>query len=855
MKGIMQTLNLRHLSYFCTLSSFILSFVVLVSWHLDITYFVQWHKDFVPMQYNTALTGVLCSFALFSLLLDRPRLRILGAISSSLAFLLTFFIGLQYILGKDLGIDSFFVDPLSQSQSKTVYPGRMAPNTVLCFILLSSAILLRIFVHNEKTRRQAVLLSGLVCAFSLTALVGYLFNIEAAYGWWSLSNMAPQTALVILSLSVAMAAKVSYSSPTRADLSFKELQIPILVALVGVILTVIVAQSILMQGHNDSIKYTKSEALRISDIVKQLFTNRFREIVGVQKRWSLQNSASHNVLKAEASFFVTQYDSFPGVALVDKNFTITDKFSHFEGDIFWKDYDLDKERLLSSVRKKELFLSRLKRPGEIDQLLLISIPLYTGNSHDGFFLVAYDLERDLLETLKTDVGDFHYEIKDSVGLIASNYSSEQAYTWETSHTIPVLIQGMRFDIIFHLNATQYQSGDLVFLIFISGICLSVLFANVIYKNNELLRAGKKIALSEDRYSLAVDGACVALWDWNIEKEEVLWQGRAWDIFGFDNNSQIPIAESSVRERIPPEDNESINSVIYSELERGDRFTVEFRFRQNSGRIIWLQSRGRVVERKNGKPYRVVGIFSDVTERRVAEDLLRRTNEELEQFAYIASHDLKAPLRGIDNLAKWLEEDLEPVLTEDTREKMTMLRSRVSRLEMLLEDILRFSRVGRNQDNLVEVDVGDIIRKISEDGSIPETFKVRINTPMPTLISFQTPLQQVFMNLISNAVKHHDRTEGVITINAVEHISYYEFIVCDDGPGILPEFHERIFKMFQTLRPRDEKEGSGLGLAIVKKLVEGQGGRVWVASDGIRGTQFHFMWPKNIQTSKGKRSES
>lgn len=240
-----------------------------------------------------------------------------------------------------------------------------------------------------------------------------------------------------------------------------------------------------------------------------------------------------------------------------------------------------------------------------------------------------------------------------------------------------------------------------------------------------------------------------------------------------------------------------------------------------------------------------GIIRDITERKKAEDQLRRTNEELEQFAYIASHDLKAPLRGIDNLAKWIGEDLSDVLTENTQEKMDLLRGRVARLEMLLEDILQYSRAGRIVDSPVSIDTGDLIRQIADEGAVPKGFEILIPEAMPTVLTPQTPLRQVLTNLIVNAAKHHDRKTGVINIGAADYGAYYEFSISDDGPGIPPRFHERVFRMFQTLKSRDEKESSGLGLSIVKKLVEWQGGKIWIESeDGKRGTTFRFLWAKH-----------
>jgi light-regulated signal transduction histidine kinase (bacteriophytochrome) len=249
-----------------------------------------------------------------------------------------------------------------------------------------------------------------------------------------------------------------------------------------------------------------------------------------------------------------------------------------------------------------------------------------------------------------------------------------------------------------------------------------------------------------------------------------------------------------------------------------------------------------------------GIVRDVTERRHAEAELARTNaelrssnQELEQFAYVASHDLKAPLRGIAHLTTWIEEDLTDGIESDLRQKMVLLRGRVRRLETLLDDLLEYSRVGRVAETIKVVDTRVLVTDITTLLAPPEGFTVTVADTLPTFDTAEKLLRQVFMNLLSNAIKHHDRPDGHIEIAVRDHDEYYEFLVADDGPGIPPMFHTRIFQMFQTLKSRDEVEGSGMGLALVKKVVEGQGGAIRVESDASHcGTTMRFTWRKQWQ---------
>jgi PAS domain S-box-containing protein len=230
--------------------------------------------------------------------------------------------------------------------------------------------------------------------------------------------------------------------------------------------------------------------------------------------------------------------------------------------------------------------------------------------------------------------------------------------------------------------------------------------------------------------------------------------------------------------------------------------------------------------------------------------LLQTNHELDQFAYITSHDLKAPLRAIASLSEWIEEDLDKLMSTETRSQMHLLRSRVYRMQALLNGLLEYSQAGRQQSITTTVDVNQLLTKVIQSLAPPDTFAIKIESSMPVLNTRERPLQQVFSHLIDNAMRHHLTKTGTVNISVVNQGDRYEFAVADDGEGIEPQFQEKIYTIFQTLKARDHQENIGVGLAIVKKIVASEGGTVHLESTFGKGSTFRFTWLKQ-PISRGK----
>jgi signal transduction histidine kinase len=278
--------------------------------------------------------------------------------------------------------------------------------------------------------------------------------------------------------------------------------------------------------------------------------------------------------------------------------------------------------------------------------------------------------------------------------------------------------------------------------------------------------------------------------------------------------------------------------------------------------------GRVVEyclKPQSLGERIVGLvwsFRDVTKAYHAQQeqdrLLRRVaaiNEELSHFAYVVSHDLKAPLRGIKMLAEWLSADCGDQLGDEAKENLDLLQNRVDRMHNLIEGVLQYSRIGRITEDVVSVDLNVLLPEIIDAIAPPAHIAVRVEGRLPVIECEKPRITQVFQNLLSNAVKYMDKPAGEVVVACAEDADAWTFSVSDNGPGIEEKYFDRIFKIFQTLVSRDEYESTGVGLALGKKIVEQYGGRVWLASEVGKGSTFFFTFPTDNQRTHREKLQT
>jgi two-component system sensor kinase FixL len=256
---------------------------------------------------------------------------------------------------------------------------------------------------------------------------------------------------------------------------------------------------------------------------------------------------------------------------------------------------------------------------------------------------------------------------------------------------------------------------------------------------------------------------------------------------------------------------------------------------------------------------LVESFVDISDRKKAQEELEKlnheldlavrdlshSNQELQEFAYIVAHDLKAPLRGIVTLANWITTDYAEKLGQDGKEQLDMLISKAKQTSNMINDILEYSKAGRKQQDMKEVDLNILLKEMIDGLDKGENNEVTFDDNFPTVICDKTQIFQVFQNLLTNAIKYMDKSEGKIHVGCSEdQQGSWLFSVSDNGPGIDKIYFEKIFKIFQTVSPKERADSTGIGLSIVKKIVELNGGKVWLESEVGKGTTFFFTFPKS-----------
>jgi PAS domain S-box-containing protein len=387
------------------------------------------------------------------------------------------------------------------------------------------------------------------------------------------------------------------------------------------------------------------------------------------------------------------------------------------------------------------------------------------------------------------------------------------------------------------------------------------------RNEEALRQ------TQEQFRATFEQAAVGIAHVDLEGHWLRVNHKLCDIVGY---SVQELQQFTFQDITHPDDLEAdlgyMRQLLADEIQT---YAMEKRYFRKSGETVWIELTVSLVRRavqenpdsdaSTQVPQYFISVIEEINDRKhdqaelearsrelsnfngllaQAAVLLEERNQELDRFVHIVSHDLKAPLRAIANLSQWIEEDMEAELSPDNQRQMRLLRERVSRMEAMINGLLDYARAGRTDAVIESVSVASLLTEVIDSLDPPQSFRIEVGSAMPTLQTKRLLLYQVFANLIGNAIKYHDRPNGIIQISSRDKGDFYEFVVADDGPGIDSVHHDKIFMIFQTVDPQNSSDSSGIGLSIVKKIVETEEGEVRVASEPGKGSTFYFTWPKH-----------
>jgi PAS domain S-box-containing protein len=368
--------------------------------------------------------------------------------------------------------------------------------------------------------------------------------------------------------------------------------------------------------------------------------------------------------------------------------------------------------------------------------------------------------------------------------------------------------------------------------------------------DEQKRTAEALRESQHRLQMATEAAVIGIWSWDPRGNEIVCTRECREVIGLAPDSRVDL--QALLGAVHADDRANLEQALQKILQTGEDYQLEFRVVLPEGESRWLQMRGKVMFDDGRLPGHLHGVVMDVTEaRRRQEELqkltgnLARSNQELKEFAYIASHDLQEPLRVITGFLDLLRRRYRGQLDSQADEFIDYAVNGASRMHNLIRDLLSYSRVGSSEvifkavaaEQIVDQAIANLQMSIDDSGA-------RITrTPLPVVSGDETLLRQLFQNLISNALKFHGKQPPEIRIAAEQRQGDWLFAVQDKGIGLEPRQAGRIFQIFQRLHTPDKYQGTGIGLAICQKIVDRHGGRIWVESQPGEGATFYFTLPR------------
>ncbi|MCK8521350.1 PAS domain S-box protein [Aquimarina sp. D1M17] len=459
--------------------------------------------------------------------------------------------------------------------------------------------------------------------------------------------------------------------------------------------------------------------------------------------------------------------------------------------------------------------------------------------------VLMDLSGNVLDMNRSAVNLFGYDISEGLNVLKLIYKEDYGYAMTSFNAL--LTTGSFSDYqarvytkhkgirTVHINASIIKNKN--------GKAIGA--QGIVRDITENLTQQRIFEEQKKQLSVIVDNSSLGIALTQFGK--IIQTNRAFQNFlGYTEEElkTMSVADISVKE----EYEESAENMEKMNSDQIDHFTVNKRYVQKNGSHFWARTSVAAVRNPDRSVKYQVALIDDITEemehekqREILLDNLEKSNKDLQDFAHIVSHDLKSPLRSMNALITWIREDYEEVLDDTAQKSFDMLLKKVDKMDHLITGILKYSSIDKTETSKKPIDLKEVIQDIIDIIFIPDHIKISVTSPLPVVLGDKFRLQQLFQNLLNNAVKYNDKEEGIITVNCENENDFWKFSIEDNGPGISKRYHQKIFQIFQTLD--NGKESTGVGLSIVKKIVDMYQGKIWVESEEGLGTTFYFTLKK------------
>ncbi len=820
--------------------------VVLFGWYTQNYFIVQIHPSFVPMQFNTALCFLFSGIGLIFLVLNfNKSATIFGGITASIGLVTLF----QYVSGLNVGLDELFMK--HEVTTRTSHSGRMAPNTALCFFLTGSAIIAGVLFRSFPQRNQIVrFIGGLAMILGIIAFCGYLSGIEATYGWADLTRMAVHTSVCFITIGSGIVANSWFDRGISLDNSLAYW-------FAGSMACFILVMAFILSGEIQSRELkalernVQNKTAHIIDKIREIVNSDILAIGRLGDRWELKEGIQEDEWRADASNYINDLPGLSIVAYVDENKEVVWLESSPETSIpaqfkFPPHKLALMDKTLKSSAKFTVFVSQ-----NAPELNLFSA-LDVNWKNDGFIFARFDIRKKLETILSSeDLAFYGLTITSGEKIL---YKSADKSANIPSYRGTVDFHGARWRVEVWARDPLLHStlSGLAVTPIIGGIFIAILTSLAIIFALRSLIMARRIRENEKRMQAILDNVVEGIITIDEKGNIETFNNACEKLFGYKPEE---VLGKNVKMLMPVHFADEHDGYLGSFMKTGKRKIIgtgrEVEGLTKQGRIFPMDLSVGEISRENKKGF--TGIVRDISERKKFEedqgrliDMLAKSNSELDDFAYIASHDMKEPLRAIHNHSMFLLEDYEDKLDEDGVKKLNRLIALSKRMEKLTNDLLYFSRLGREKLAYKETNMDNVITDINDmlyDTLVEKNAIIEKIGPLPDIKCDTVRVTELFRNLIVNGIKYNSQEQKTIEIGYLDDEG--AFFVKDNGIGIEKEHHKDVFRIFKRLNSdKAFGTGSGAGLTFVKKIVENHGGRIWIDSEPGSGTTFYF-------TLKGK----